>query len=176
MIFDNCLLDMRELLGPKFTGVRFEAIDDLDAEVKSVRVRLANGEKTTVRTRFIVLPEAGTRCCVPDSASATTIHSQERRALQLLRRRENACPAIAGAISCCVAFQHGWFWYIPLTQELTSVGLVLGREYNEMKGWESGNFSKRMIEFAPMIRTSSRTRSLRKRAPYNQFRTDVDYS
>lgn len=28
----------------------------------------------------------------------------------------------------CVAFKHGWFWFIPLSDDLTSVGAVVSKD------------------------------------------------
>ena len=32
----------------------------------------------------------------------------------------------------CAAFAKGWFWYIPLSDTLTSVGAVIGEEYSSL--------------------------------------------
>lgn len=37
-------------------------------------------------------------------------------------------PPLAGNIFCA-AFDEGWFWYIPLSDKLTSVGAVVSKEY-----------------------------------------------
>ena len=177
-IFDKLLLDHARTLGAEVhEECAFQGVDDLDAEVKSVRVRLANGETTTVRTRFIV--DAGGRNSLLRNRFGERHYDPFFKNVALYNYFEGGkrMPGERWGNILCFAFQHGWFWYIPLTKELTSVGLVLGREkYNEMKGLGEREFFNQMVECAPMIKDFLATAKPCERAPYNQFRTDIDYS
>ena len=48
----------------------------------------------------------------------------ERGALRLLRGAASGCPRPDSGNILCAAFDAGWFWYIPLSPTLTSVGAV----------------------------------------------------
>jgi halogenation protein CepH len=75
-----------------------------------------------------------------------------------------------------VAFKDGWIWYIPLSDNLTSVGAVVSREAAEKI--QAGP-EKAMLEFinqAPMIKEylSGATRVMS--GPYGEYRVRKDYS
>jgi FAD-dependent halogenase len=76
----------------------------------------------------------------------------------------------------CAAFDQGWFWYIPLSATLTSVGAVIGQEYSSLlhQGHEAA-FHELITSCEP-IRTllSGATRCTE--APYNEIRVRKDYS
>jgi halogenation protein CepH len=75
-----------------------------------------------------------------------------------------------------VAFEHGWFWYIPLTTTLTSVGAVVGKEHGSMltQGYERA--MDRFVRCCPPIQDllSSATRVTQ--GPYGELRVRKDYS
>jgi halogenation protein CepH len=76
----------------------------------------------------------------------------------------------------CVAFDHGWFWYIPLSSTLTSVGAVVDRKYAHelQRGQEQA--MNHFINACPMIKEylSSATRVTE--GIYGQYRVRKDYS
>jgi FAD-dependent halogenase len=76
----------------------------------------------------------------------------------------------------CAAFQDGWFWYIPLSDTLTSVGAVVAKE-NAAKfknGHESALYG--FIDACPQIKDllSSATRVTE--GQYGEVRVRKDYS
>jgi halogenation protein CepH len=74
------------------------------------------------------------------------------------------------------AFDKGWFWYIPLSDTLTSVGAVIGEENSSLlhQGYEPALLQ--LIESCEPIQKllSRATRCCD--APYNEIRVRKDYS
>lgn len=74
------------------------------------------------------------------------------------------------------AFDDGWFWYIPLSSTLTSVGAVVGRQHGPSL---QGNFVEAMESFiqkCPPIRSLLRNAERVTDGPYGQIRIRADYS
>lgn len=83
-------------------------------------------------------------------------------------------PPNDGNILCC-AFEDGWFWYIPLSPTLTSVGVVTGREHAErMRDPEEamGMF----IAKCPLIKEHLAGATRITDGMYGEFRIRKDYS
>lgn len=59
-------------------------------------------------------------------------------------------PPNGGNILCC-AFRDGWFWYIPLSDTLTSVGAVVSREASKIMHGGHEEAFKHFVEACPMI-------------------------
>ena len=75
------------------------------------------------------------------------------------------------------AFDEGWFWYIPLRPDLTSVGAVLPKE--RVSALRHGSPSKaleRLIHQCPAIADLLGTAPLVERGPYAQVRLVRDFS
>lgn len=76
----------------------------------------------------------------------------------------------------CVAFEFGWFWYIPLSETLTSVGAVIGKEHAKKL---TGGYENAMAEFikaCPRIRDLLSMASRVTVGPYGELRLKKDYS
>lgn len=76
----------------------------------------------------------------------------------------------------CAAFDEGWFWYIPLSDTLTSVGAVVAKEHAERlkAGHEEAmaGFIASCPEIARLLENARRST----RAPYDQLRVRKDWS
>jgi len=75
-----------------------------------------------------------------------------------------------------VAFKDGWFWYIPLSATLTSVGVVVSREAAEtiQSGPEQAMLG--FIDQAPLIKEYLLGATRVKSGPYGEYRVRKDYS
>lgn len=75
-----------------------------------------------------------------------------------------------------VSFKEGWFWYIPLSETLTSVGAVVGKEYVDRLKFGHEAAMQSFIDQCSMIKDylSSATRVTE--GPYGQYRVRKDYS
>jgi len=76
----------------------------------------------------------------------------------------------------CVAFDGGWFWYIPLTSALTSVGVVMDRE--EAPRLKDGNDAamRHFINSCPMIKDYLANATRVTEGQYGEYRVRKDYS
>jgi halogenation protein CepH len=85
-------------------------------------------------------------------------------------------PAPNSGSILCVAFKGGWFWYIPLTDTLTSVGVVMDREEaNRLKdGYEAA--MRHFIDSCPMIKDYLANATRVEKGRYGEFRIRKDYS
>lgn len=85
-------------------------------------------------------------------------------------------PGRRGAV-LSAAFQHGWIWYIPINDTLTSVGAVLHRDQAaaiRAMGAEHALYS--YIEVCPLIKEFLAEASRVTEGPYGEVRTVRDYS
>ena len=77
----------------------------------------------------------------------------------------------------CAAFDDGWFWYIPLTQDLTSVGAVIARDKaHEIKRKGHEVAMRDFIAACPMIADYLADASRVTEGQYGQFRVRKDFS
>jgi halogenation protein CepH len=76
----------------------------------------------------------------------------------------------------CAAFDGGWFWYIPLSDTLTSVGVVIARERASeiRKGPEEA--MRQFIAACPLIAEYLENAERLTEGPYGQLRIRRDYS
>jgi halogenation protein CepH len=85
-------------------------------------------------------------------------------------------PPMSGNIFSA-AFDLGWFWYIPLTESLTSVGAVIGEEHAKglnKKGHE-GAYSDFIAACEPIKTLLSSAKRVTD-GPYGKIRVRKDYS
>ncbi|HLJ16221.1 MAG TPA: tryptophan 7-halogenase [Bryobacteraceae bacterium] len=76
----------------------------------------------------------------------------------------------------CISFEHGWFWYIPLTDTLTSVGAVVAKELGSLltNGHEAtlNEFIRACPPVQRLLANATRVTS----GPYGELRVRKDYS
>ncbi|MFD5650505.1 tryptophan 7-halogenase [Streptomyces sp. NPDC127039] len=83
--------------------------------------------------------------------------------------------ADSGNILCC-AWDDGWFWYIPLTDTLTSVGAVVNRSQAGALSRDPEAAMAGFIERAPMIKDFLSDATRVTEGPYGELRVRKDYS
>jgi FAD-dependent halogenase len=76
----------------------------------------------------------------------------------------------------CVAFGSGWFWYIPLSAQLTSVGAVVRRDMAPKVQGDPEAALQRLIDECPMIADFLSTARRVTDGPYGSIRVRKDYS
>jgi halogenation protein CepH len=128
--FDKILLDHAARVG---TDVRERcAVTDVvedDERVRGVRYLDAHGTQHEVFAPFVV-DASGSRSQMYKHAGGVRRYSEFFRSLALFGYYEGGKrlpPPNSGNI-LCAAFDSGWFWYIPLSESLTSVGAVVRHE------------------------------------------------
>jgi halogenation protein CepH len=128
--FDQILLDHARHMG---VDVREQhAVTDViadDDRVHGVTYTDADGNAGSIRAKYVV-DASGNKSRIYQRAGATRQYSEFFRSLALFGYFEGGKrlpePNSGNIFSC--AFDSGWFWYIPLTPRLTSVGAVVRQE------------------------------------------------
>jgi halogenation protein CepH len=76
----------------------------------------------------------------------------------------------------CAAFEDGWFWYIPLSDDLTSVGVVVRREMASKIQGDPEEALRSLIAQCPIVSDFLRNAKRVTDGPYGQLRVRRDYS
>jgi halogenation protein CepH len=76
----------------------------------------------------------------------------------------------------CAAFDDGWFWYIPLSPALTSVGAVVRREASAKVQGDPAAAYAALVDQCPLIKDLLRDARRADFPPYDRLRVRKDYS
>src|ERR1700683_4839382 len=176
--FDQILLDHARHTGVDVreqhtvTGV----IDDSDRG-RGVTYTETDGNEGIILAKYVV-DASGNKSRIHQHTGATRKYSEFFRSLALFGYFEGGKrlpePNSGNILSC--AFDSGWFWYIPLSPTLTSVGAVVRRE---LAGKIQGDPEKAMealISECPMIRDCLASARRVTTGEYGELRVRRDYS
>jgi FAD-dependent halogenase len=176
--FDKILLDNARRIGAEVREM-CQVMDVIDSRqrVSGVRYIDGNGRERLAFGQFIV-DASGNTSRIHHRVGGRRKYSEFFRNLALFGYFEGGkrlAEPNAGNIYC-VAFDSGWFWYIPLSSSLTSVGAVVR---HEMAGKVQGDPDKalmRLIEECPAIGDLLSTAKRVTVGDYGQIRVRKDYS
>ncbi len=77
----------------------------------------------------------------------------------------------------CAAFRRGWFWYIPVSDELTSVGVVMAKAaFERLKVPDPAAILNRMIGECPSVAELLAQARPSRRPLYDRVRVERDFS
>jgi FAD-dependent halogenase len=130
MRFDQILLENARRAG---ADVREKClvtgVFDEDGRVRGVSYTDAAGATRQARASYVV-DASGHRSRIYRSVGGTREYSEFFRNLALFGYFEGGkrLPAPSSGNILSAAFGSGWFWYIPLSPEMTSVGAVVNRD------------------------------------------------
>lgn len=178
MKFDQILLDNARRNG---VDVREEhTVHDVieeDGRVVGVSYTDAAGVRGEIRARYVV----------DASGNTSRIHSQvggKRQYSEFFRNlalfgyftggKRMAAPTQGNILA--VAFSSGWFWYIPLSDDLTSVGAVLLPEALDRVKGDKERALRELIAECPMIADFLSDAERVTSGPYGEIRVRKDYS
>jgi halogenation protein CepH len=176
--FDQILLDHARHTG---VDVREEhsvssVIED-EGRVCGVSFTDAAGNEGTIRAKYVV-DASGNKSRIYQQAGAERHYSEFFRSLALFGYFEGGkrlAEPNSGNILCC-AFESGWFWYIPLSPTLTSVGAVVR---HDLASKIQGDPEKALTALIAECPTISEYLSGAKRVTegqYGELRVRKDYS
>ncbi|MBT2210202.1 tryptophan 7-halogenase [Actinomadura sp. NEAU-AAG7] len=178
MRFDQILLDNARATG---VDVREEAtVTSLLREgdrVSGVTWHDSEGVKHQTAARFVV-DASGNGSRIHTATGGTRRYSEFFRNLALFgyfRGGKRLPPPNRGNI-IAAAFPSGWFWYIPLNDELTSVGAVLLPEALERVRGDRAEVLQTLIGECPFIADLLDGVPRVTTGPYGQVRVRKDYS
>ena len=176
--FDEILLDNAARKGVEVrencpvTGV----IED-DERVTGVRYTAADGTEQVALGRYVV-DASGNTSRMHQAVGGTREYSEFFRSLALFGYFEDGkrLPAPNSGNILCAAFPSGWFWYIPLSDTLTSVGAVVRREDAAKIQGDPEVALRALIDECPMIRDYLADATRVTTGQYGQIRVRKDYS
>ena len=131
--------------GCRVRDVRF------DAEGASIDAELDDGARRTWRARFVV-----------DASGRDTLLANQLRCKQKNRKHNSSAlfghfegatrlPGKAEGNITIFWFAHGWFWFIPLADGVTSVGAVCWPYYLKTRGKPLPDFFRDTIALCPAL-------------------------
>ncbi len=174
LLLDNaarCGADVR--LGHRVLGT---VRDELD-RVAGVRYLDHSGRERLTTARYVV-DASGHGSTLHNDVSGRREYSPHFRNLALfgyfLGGRRAPEPDSGNIL--CVTFPAGWFWYIPLSATLTSVGAVVRREAAAKVQGDPEVAFPRLIAECPMIADYLGGARRATEPPYDRLRVRKDYS
>jgi halogenation protein CepH len=176
--FDQILLDHARHMG---VDVREQHLvtDVIDDGQRVVGVTYTNpeGKAATIGARYVV-DASGNTSRIYQRAGTTRQYSQFFRSLALFGYYEGGTrlPEPDSGNIFCAAFDSGWFWYIPLSPTLTSVGAVVRREDAAKIQGDPEKALNALIAECPSISACLRDARRVTTGQYGQIRVRKDYS
>jgi FAD-dependent halogenase len=176
--FDQILLDHARRLG---ADVRESCSADHvlidDGRVTGVSFLDGSGKPCNALAKYVV-DASGNRSKLYKYVGGSRIYSDFFRNVAIFgyfRNGKRLPPPRSGNI-LSAAFNSGWFWYIPLTESLTSVGAVIRRELaGKVQGDPEGAL-KTLIAECPMIQELLSDAERITDGDYGKIRVRKDYS
>lgn len=148
-----------------------------DAErVRGVRFRDADGNERVAYARYVVVASGNADAL--HRQVAERIYSDFFRNIALFGYFENGkrLPAPNEGNILSAAFKDGWFWYIPLSETLTSVGAVVSRDMADVIQADRDDAMRRFIQSCPLIADYLSSARRVTSGTYGALRVRKDYS
>lgn len=145
--------------------------------VRGVRYTDAGGQEHVVTATFVV-DASGNQSRIYRAAGGTREIAEFFRNVALFGYFEGGkrMPAPRSGNIICAAFSGGWFWYIPLSDTLTSVGAVIPAEMAAKVQGDRERALMDLISESPMISDYLAGARRVTDGPYGQIRVRKDYS
>jgi halogenation protein CepH len=176
--FDQILLDHARRLGADVREI--SAVTDVisdDGRVRGVSYTGPDGKAREIRAKYVA-DASGNRSRIYKAVGGTRKYSEFFRSLALFGYFEGGKrlpPPNSGNI-LSAAFDSGWFWYIPLTETLTSVGAVVRREMADKIQGNQEEALRALIAECPLISDYLKDARRVTEGQYGQLRVRKDYS
>jgi FAD-dependent halogenase len=176
--FDKILLDRARHLGADVReGHPVTDVISDDDRVRGVSYIDADGKAGQIRANYVV-DASGNQSRIYKQVGGERKYSDFFRSLALFGYFEGGKrlpPPNSGNI-LSAAFDNGWFWYIPLSGTLTSVGAVVQRELAGKIQKDPEEALQAFIAECPMISDYLRDAKRITDGDYGQVRVRKDYS
>jgi FAD-dependent halogenase len=178
MKFDQILLDNARAKGVEVREecAVVDVIED-DGRVSGVKFTDAEGVRREVRSRYVV-DASGNKSRIQSRVGGKRHYSDFFRNIALFGYFQGGkrLPAPNQGNILCAAFDSGWFWYIPLTDDLTSVGAVLRHDALERVQGDREKALTSLIDECPLIAEYLAEARRVDSGPYGEIRVRKDYS
>lgn len=145
--------------------------------VTGLRYTDPEGNEREVSARFVI-DASGNKSRLHSKVGGTRTYSEFFRSLALFGYFEGGkrLPAPVSGNILSVAFDSGWFWYIPLSDTLTSVGAVVRREDADKIQGNQEQALKDLIAECPLISEYLENATRVTTGTYGELRVRKDYS
>ncbi|MER5772478.1 tryptophan 7-halogenase [Streptomyces sp. NPDC001985] len=178
MKFDQILLD-----NARFNGVEVRErcavlrVIEENGRVTGVHYRDDEGRERTVHARYVV-DSSGNTGRLHKAVGGTRAYSDFFRNLAVFGYFEGGkrLPEPNSGNILCAAFDSGWFWYIPLSPTLTSVGAVVNREWADRVQGDPEQALLGLIDDCDLIKDHLSEATRVTTGPYGQVRVRKDWS
>lgn len=177
MKFDQILLENARKLGVEIReGSTVTEVLERGGRVRGVRYRDAQGQEWTVAARFVV--DASGNASRLHGAVSDRQYSEFFKNIALFGYFENGKrqPAPYSGNILSATFEDGWFWYIPLTDKLTSVGAVVRHDLADRVQGDRAAALEALIKKCPMVSDFLADATRVTEGPYGEVRVRKDYS
>ncbi|MCT9138257.1 tryptophan 7-halogenase [Streptomyces violarus] len=176
--FDAILLDNARRVGVDVReGCRVTGVLADEERVRGVRWTGPDGEIREAGARYVV-DASGNGSRIHPHVGGKRIYSDFFRNIAVFGYFAGGArlPAPNDGNIFCAAFDEGWIWYIPLRDDLTSVGAVVARENADAVQGDPATAWRRLIDACPEIRDLLDGVPQATEAPYDQVRVRKDWS
>jgi halogenation protein CepH len=147
-----------------------------DGRVAGVRFTDAEGNERTARARYVVDATGNTTHL--SSQVGERVYSKFFRNVALYAYYEGGgrLPSPHEGSIYVAAFDEGWFWYIPLSDTLTSVGAVVDRKYADLLRDDPERAMRTFMDKCPSLRELLGEGKRVTEGIYGQYRVRKDWS
>jgi halogenation protein CepH len=176
--FDKILLDNARRVGADVReGCAVSDIISGADRVRGVSYVDRAGNSRKIHSRYVI-DASGNKSRIYPNVGGSRKYSEFFRGLALFGYFENGkrLPRPNSGNILCAAFDSGWFWYIPLSETLTSVGAVVRRELASKVQGDPEQALQALIEECPMIKEYLAGARRVTEGQYGQVRVRKDYS
>ncbi|GIF17057.1 tryptophan halogenase family protein [Actinoplanes teichomyceticus] len=176
--FDEILLRNAQRKGVDVReGCSVTGVIEGDERITGVRYTDPDGGEHEVSARFVV-DASGNKSRLYSQVGGVRNYSEFFRSLALFGYFENGkrLPEPYSGNILSVAFDSGWFWYIPLSDTMTSVGAVVRREMAEKIQGDREKALQALIAECPLISDYLADARRITTGRYGELRVRKDYS
>ncbi|MEZ0113836.1 halogenation protein CepH [Catenulispora sp. EB89] len=178
MKFDQILLDNARRAGAEVRErCPVSAVIEDEEAVRGVRYTDADGVEHEVAAKYVV-DASGNTSRIYRAVGGTRNYSEFFRNIALFGYFEGGkrMPEPNAGNILCVAFDSGWFWYIPLSPTLTSVGAVVRQELAAKVQGDPASTLAGLIDECPLIKEHLADATQVTTGEYGRTRVRKDYS
>ncbi|GIF40070.1 tryptophan 7-halogenase [Actinoplanes xinjiangensis] len=176
--FDHILLRNAARVGVDVREqCQVRGVIEADGRVQGVEYTDAGGARHTVHARYVV-DASGNTSRIHGRVGGSRVYSDFFRNLAVFGyfAGGDRLPQPNAGNIFCAAFDAGWLWYIPLRDNLTSVGAVVSAEHRAAVQGDPRAVWRSMIEACPEISSKLVGVPVATEQPYDQVRVRKDYS
>ncbi|MEU9115319.1 FAD-dependent oxidoreductase [Streptomyces sp. NPDC048483] len=152
------------------------ALEEEGGRVCGVRFRDADGAEHTVRSSYVVVAAGNTDSLYKTVATRELSDFFRNVALFGYYEGGKRLPAPNEGNILCAAFSDGWIWYIPLSDTLTSVGVVMSRDRIDVLQRGREEAMEQFIASCPLIADYLSDAHRVTEGMYGKLRVRKDYS